>query len=261
MKSNIILKIENQNLGYSKDNIILKNVNLSIYENDFLGIIGPNGGGKSTLIKSILGLLPYSTGKTSFFKNNKEVNSLNIGYLPQINLIDKEFPIGVFDTILSGIKLKKKFPLRYTSEQKKTVEELAEKMGIKDYLRKPIGKLSGGQLQRVLLARAIIDQPDLLILDEPNTFVDKNFESFFYDFLSTLNKSTSIVMISHDISATLSLVKNIVCVNKSVHYHAGSEVTNEWLRETYNCPIDLITHGNVPHRVLASHDDCDCCNN
>ena len=253
-----ILKIENRDLGYSKDNIILRNVNLNIYENDFLGIIGPNGGGKSTLIKSILGLLPYNTGREIFFKNEKETPKLNIGYLPQINLIDKQFPIGVFDTIISGIKLKKT-AFRYTEEQKSSVYILAEKMGIVEYLNQPIGKLSGGQLQRVLLARSIIDQPDLLILDEPNTFVDKKFESFFYEFLSILNLTTAIIMVSHDISTTLRLVKNIACINNSVHYHSGNEVSNEWLRETYNCPIDLITHGNVPHRVLASHDDCECC--
>lgn len=256
---NKLLELDNISAGYSDKPNILKGVNLSVYENDFLGIIGPNGGGKTTLLKTILGLIKPSSGNIYSFRNNSRKQKLNIGYLPQTNLLDKKFPICVFDVILSGIKLKKGFLSTYTKEQKERAKEVAQHMGLSDLMNRPIGALSGGQLQRTLLGRAIVDNPDLLILDEPNSYVDKQFESSFYKLLEQINETTAIIMVSHDVGTVLSMVKNIACVNGGLHYHSGANVSSEWLDKTFNCPIEIVGHGDFPHRILGKHEGCECC--
>ncbi|MFV0419526.1 MAG: metal ABC transporter ATP-binding protein [Dysgonomonas sp.] len=255
-----ILEIKNLTVGYDDNPNVLKNVNLDIFQDDFLGIIGPNGGGKTTLLKTILGLVKPVSGNISFFKNNEKSDRINIGYLPQINQIDKKFPISVYDVILSGLTMKHSIFSSYTKDQKKQVEKIAEQMGLENLVDKPIGALSGGQLQRTLLGRAIIDKPDLLVLDEPNSYVDKRFETNFYKILEEINKNTAIILVSHDVGTVISLVKNIACVNEGLHYHSGSNITTDWLEKSYSsCPIEIVGHGYFPHRVLEKHDGCDCC--
>lgn len=228
---NPIIEIHNLNAGYDNKPDVLKNVSLTVFENDFLGIIGPNGGGKTTLLKAILGLIQPTSGSIAFFDAGKKVNHLNIGYLPQINQIDKKFPISVYKVILSGLTLRGKFIKRYTAEDKQKVELIAVKMGIENLLHRAIGELSGGQLQRVLLGRAIIDNPKLIILDEPSSYVDKLFETNFYKLLDEINKEIAIVLVSHDVGTIISQVKNIACVNQNLHYHCGSNIAQEWLME------------------------------
>lgn len=258
--TNKILELKNITVGYESNKSILNDVNLNVYQNDFLGIIGPNGGGKTTLLKTILGLIKPAKGDILFYSNNKIINRLNIGYLPQINKIDKKFPISVFDVILSGLTAKRKFFTYFTNEQKEQAKNVAHRMGLENLINRPIGNLSGGQLQRTLLGRAIVDNPDLLILDEPNSYVDKRFETNFYKILEEVNLKTAIIIVSHDVGTVISLVKNIACVNEGLHYHSGSNVTSEWLEKTYtSCPIEIVGHGDFPHRVLEKHDGCKCC--
>lgn len=252
---NPIIEIHNLNAGYENKPDVLKNVSLTVFENDFLGIIGPNGGGKTTLLKAILGLIQPVSGSITFLDAGKKVSHLNIGYLPQINQIDKKFPISVHEVILSGLTLRGKFIKRYTAEDKQKVEPIAVKMGIENLLHRAIGELSGGQLQRVLLGRAIIDNPKLIILDEPSSYVDKLFETNFYKLLDEINKEIAIVLVSHDVGTIISQVKNIACVNQSLHYHCGSNISQEWLMGAYDsCPIEILGHGSLPHRVLLQHD-------
>lgn len=259
--NDIILQIKNISVGYQINQPVLKDVNLNIFKNDFLGIIGPNGGGKTTLLKTILGLLKPIDGSISYFKNNTKVDRINIGYLPQMNQIDKKFPISVFDVILSGLTAQKKIFNYYSQSQKQQAKDVAKRMGLEQLLNRPIGNLSGGQLQRTLLGRAIVDNPDLLILDEPNSYVDKKFETDFYKILNEINSNTAIILVSHDVGTVISLVKNIACVNEGLHYHSGSDVTSEWLEKTYSsCPIEIVGHGSFPHRVLEKHEGCACCN-
>lgn len=246
MMSMTLIEIKNLNVGYGNQKV-LENVNITITSNDFIGVIGPNGGGKTTLIKSILGLLPVWSGKII-----SKLNASKIGYLPQFNPIDKEFPITVKEVVLSGLAGHKGIFGTYTKSDKKRTHELLEQAGIAKLMHKNVGHLSGGQMQRALLCRALINQPELLILDEPSTFVDSYFESELFKWLKELNKSIAILMVSHDLGTISSHVKTIACVNKHLHYHQSNKITPEQLAH-YNCPIKLITHGEVPHQVLATH--------
>lgn len=244
-----LIHIKNLTLGYDKVPV-LKDVNLEIFENDFLGVIGPNGGGKTTLLKAILGLLKPMSGKIHFRKDiNKQKKP--IGYLPQVKHIDRNFPITVFEVVRSGSLMQN--PEKITSAQiKENTEELLNEMGIADIRDKAIGELSGGQMQRVFLCRALLSNPKILILDEPDTFVDNRFEGELYEKLKLLNNHMAIVLVSHDMGTISSYVKTIACVNGELHYHPDNIITQEQLN-SYNCPIKLITHGEIPHTVLKHH--------
>jgi len=243
---NNLIEIRNLYAEYG-DKIVLKDISLNVRNDDFLGIIGPNGGGKTTLLKLILGLLKPKSGEIKFCKPQLKTK---IGYMPQTNYIDKQFPILVKETIASGLLSEKNLSKQ---EIKNKVEETITQMGLEEIRSKPIGEISGGQLQRTLLARAIINQPELLVLDEPNSYVDKKFETRFYEILQEINKKTVIILVSHDIGTVISTVKNIACVNETLHYHSGTNVDYHWLEKHFACPFDLIGHGNIPHRILKNH--------
>ncbi len=249
---NKLINIDNIVAGYD-NKIVLHDVSLDIWENDFLGIIGPNGGGKTTLLKIILGLLKPKSGSVRYFDGEKEVSSLKIGYLPQMNKIDKKFPISVREVVLSGLMAEKPRFRDFTAEQKQRAEEVISQMGLQELAKRAIGDLSGGQLQRVLLGRSMVSRPKVLILDEPNSYVDKRFESHFYNLLEEISKESSIILVSHDIGTVLSMVKNIACINETLHYHSGADISAEWLENKYACPIELVGHGDLPHRVLKNH--------
>lgn len=248
-----LIEIEGITAAYGSK-VVLRDVSLTVWEGDFLGIIGPNGGGKTTLLKVILRLLQPLSGSVRFFTGGAEVSALRIGYLPQLSIIDRKFPISVWEVIASGLASEKPRFSSYTAAQRGRIDEVVRQMGLEDLHRRPIGELSGGQLQRVLLGRSIVSRPQLLILDEPNSYVDKRFESRFYQLLEEINHKSAIILVSHDIGTVLTMVKNIACVNETLHYHPGADVSEEWLGEKYACPIELIGHGNLPHRVLKTHE-------
>lgn len=228
----------------------LSGVSLDIFADDFLGIIGPNGGGKTTLIKAILGLVDYS-GSIDYDDSLRAVRGHSIGYLPQQNNFDRSFPISILELVMSGLQSEVGFK-RYNKEDGIRAGELLEMTGIADCRHKTPGEVSGGQLQRALLCRALISDPRVLILDEPANFVDNRFEKELYQILRSLNDRMAILMVSHDVGTITSVVKNIVCVNKHVHRHGSNRITPEQLAN-YNCPIQLVYHGEVPHVVLDQH--------
>ena len=226
---------------------------MDIYDDDFIGIIGPNGGGKTTLVNTIVGALPHSGSvrlAPELFDGAKRL----IGYMPQQTGFDRTFPISVLETVMSGLQSEHGFKSRYTENDRKRAYAQLEEAGIKDLANNQIGEISGGQLQRTLLCRAIIMKPKLLILDEPANFVDNRFENELYNMLKRLNEDMAVVMVSHDIGTITSVVKEIVCVNRTVHRHRSNIITEEQLHN-YNCPIQIISHGNIPHTVLCKHDD------
>lgn len=254
--NNRIIKIDNLSAGY-ENKAVLHDINLEVAEKDFLGIIGPNGGGKTTLMKVILGLLEPTEGKITYYDNGTPTERLEIGYLPQYNSIDKKFPISVFEVILSGLNRQKNLFRRFTKEHHERVKETISMMGLEGMENRPIGQLSGGQMQRALLGRAIVSDPKAIILDEPNTYIDKRFEARLYSLLEEINKERTIILVSHDIGSVLQNVKSIACVNGTLDYHPQNEVSAEWIEEKLQCPIELLGHGELPHRVLKKHNHKD----
>ncbi len=229
----------------------LENVSLDIYPDDFLGVIGPNGGGKTTLVKAILGTIPHS-GEVAYSPTLSERGHRLIGYLPQQAEFDRSFPISVVEVVMSGLQAEKGMLKRYTSADRKRAMELLDMAGVADIADRQISEISGGQMQRALLCRAVILVPKLLILDEPTNFVDNKFENELYTLLHRLNERMAIVMVSHDLGTITSVVKSIVCVNRTVHRHDSNIITAEQL-ENYHCPIQIISHGHIPHTVLEHH--------
>jgi len=248
-----IIRIEHVSFDYG-DHRVLEDINLTVYDDDFLGIIGPNGGGKSTLLKIILGLLTPTEGNISLFNKNPKEGRKYIGYVPQYTLVDRNFPINVEQVILSGRIGHTDFLRRYSGTDKKIADKAMNIMGIGDLRNIQIGKLSGGQLQRALIARALATEPKLLLLDEPTSNIDVQAETDFYDFLHGLSEKMAIILVTHDTGAISSHVKTIGCINKTLHYHGEKNIPPKVFEKLYGCPIELIGHG-IPHRVLKEHED------
>jgi len=230
--------------------IVLQDVDFRVNENDFIGVIGPNGGGKTTLLKIILGLLKPIKGNMGF--NTDLINGNSIGYLPQMSTGDINYPVTVSDIVLSGLMIRKSIISRMSSSDKEKAKQVIAELGLTALSHATLNELSGGQMQRVFLGRAIVGDPKLLLLDEPGNFVDTTFENDFYEKLRELNKRMAILMVSHDVGTISSHIKSFACVNRSLHYHPSPEITNEDLL-TYGCPIQLVTHGDIPHTVLKYH--------
>lgn len=218
---------------------VLNRVNLTVYEKDFLGIIGPNGGGKTTLVKCILGLHKPDRGNIQFFKDGEKKRNIRMGYLPQYNSIDRKFPISVYEVILSGLSEQKSLFRRYNSTHHEQVRYTLSQMGLEGLEKQAIDQLSGGQLQRVLLGRALVSNPDVIILDEPDTYIDQRFESKLYSLLEEINQERAIMLVSHDIGTVLKSAKTIACVNETVHYHPHTEIPTGWLEEHLSNPINM----------------------
>ena len=244
---NIIISLKDVTAMYGKD-VALQRVNLEVKDNDFIGVIGPNGGGKTTLIKLMTGLLKPASGNINFPEKDT-----HIGYLPQQSFIDTKFPISVLEIVLSGLMSNHNRIHQFSAADKALAKNTLEKMGIAGLAHRTVKQLSGGQLQRALIGRALISSPRLLILDEPGTYVDNRFESDLYQLLIELNKTMAIVIVSHDVGTISYYVKTIACVNKTLHYHRSNIITEEQLA-SYNCPLQIITHGDVPHTVLQKHE-------
>ena len=246
IKMNPAVKIEKLYVSY--DNVpALININLSVPKNDFLAIVGPNGGGKSTLLKVMLGLIKPESGNVQIFGDEA------VGYVPQFTAFNKFFPITVIDVILTGrLSGRKKVFYRYTQSDYEAVEKLMDKLKILDIKYKLIGQLSGGQLQKVMIARALAIDPKIILLDEPASSIDAKSKAQIFEFLNSINKNMTIILVTHDTSAVSSYIKNIACLNTRLHYHGVAELNDEIIQNTFGCKMDLIAHG-VPHRVLRKH--------
>ncbi len=234
-------------------NIIINDINISIPEKEFLGIIGPNGGGKTTLLKVFLGLIKPDSGEVLVYDKKPEENLNSIGYVPQFSSFDIDYPISVWDVVMMGRLGRKGLFNKFTNEDYSIVEDSLIRVNISEYKNRQISNLSGGEKQRVLIARALTTNPKILLLDEPTASIDTATGKNFYDLLKKLNEDITIVLVSHDIGAISNHVKKIACLNKKLVYHDSKEITKEMLEQTYHCPVDLIAHG-VPHRVFDEHE-------
>lgn len=245
-----LLEIRNITVAYDQK-VVLENASFSLAPNDFVGIIGPNGGGKTTLLKAILGLVVPQSGEVVFSKELKNRGG-DVGYLPQINKFDQRFPISVSEVIRSGLAGRDGWIVPSAQERRQRTEQIIADLNIGAIANKAIGDLSGGQMQRAFLGRALISNPKILVLDEPDTYVDSQFESELYQKLVELNKRMAILLVSHDVGTISTHVKSIACVNRHLHYHPSNIISPQQLK-SYNCPIQIITHGDVPHTVLGTH--------
>jgi zinc transport system ATP-binding protein len=234
---------------------VLDGVNLDLEEGDFLGLIGPNGGGKSTLLKVILGLIRPSRGEVKVFGTSPDAARGRVGYMPQKTLFDPNFPVTAFEVVLMGRFSKTGLFRRYSQTDREAALRALEAVGMRELANREIGALSGGEQQRVFVARSLVSEPRLLLLDEPTAGVDAAQQADFYELLSYLNrkKGIAIILVSHDITAVSKYVNKIACLNQRLFYHGSKELNPEDIVKAYGCPVDMIAHG-IPHRVLREHD-------
>ena len=246
---------------------VLENVSLTVERGDFLAVLGPNGGGKSTLLKVMLGLLKPDSGAVRVLGGEPGAAGGRIGYLPQYTYVSGSFPITVLDAVRMGMVRPGLSGVAGRPNAKREIEHAAkalERVNMLDQKDRGLTGLSGGQKQRVFIARALVDDPELLLLDEPTASVDSASRNSLFRLLTELNEDVTIVMVSHDVSSLVSGVKSVACVNRTLHFHKAPEITGDMFRMSYGggddktcCPVELVTHGDVPHRVLAHHDDHD----
>ncbi|MGE5587588.1 MAG: metal ABC transporter ATP-binding protein [Clostridia bacterium] len=246
-----VVRLENVWVQY--DGVpVLEDVNLVVHESDFLGVIGPNGGGKTTLLRTILGLARPSRGRVTVLGTSPLRGRRFVGYVPQYSSFDRDFPLSVWDVVLMGRLGHTGCLRRYTDEDRAVAADALRAVEVLDLKDRQIGCLSWGQRQRVLIARALATEPKLLLLDEPAASLDTQVEAGLYDLLRALNSKVTIVMVSHDIGVISAYVKSIACLNRKLVCHDSREITRDMLNAAYECPVDLIAHG-VAHRVLDMH--------
>jgi len=240
---------------YRREHVVLEDINLELLEGDFLGLIGPNGGGKSTLLKAMLGLIKPDRGSITIFGKKPAAARSRMGYVPQKTVFDQSFPVKVLDVVLMGRYSRTGLLHRYGLQDRKAALEALQAVGMEERAEREIGALSGGEQQRVFVARSLVSDPELLLLDEPTAGVDSAQQTDFYDLLCHLNRDMgiAIVLVSHDVTAISTYVSKIACLNQRLYYHGSKELSNEDIEKAYGCPVEMIAHG-TPHRVLRKHD-------
>ncbi len=229
---------------------VLTGVSFTIEEGDFVSVIGPNGGGKTTLAKLILGLLDPDSGNIEVLGTTPARARTALGYVPQFSRFDRQFPASVLDVVLMG-KLEKRIGF-YSREDKRQASRALEEVNLPGFENRPLSELSGGQQQRVLIARALAGRPKILLLDEPTASVDTSVEGKLKELLDELRKSLTILMITHDLGFVSQSVNKIVCVNRTVKLHESREVTPEMIEDLYGAPVHLVDHES---RAGACPDD------
>lgn len=232
---------------------ILDRVSFSVRQGDMYAIIGPNGGGKTTLLKIILGLLPATSGTVEIFGKPPAEGRKMAGYVPQFRTFDFHYPITVREMVLSGrLTHTKGITRRYRDEDHEVTTEVLADLNLSHLSARTLSRLSGGEQQRVILARALVGRPELLVLDEPTVYVDTPTEVHFFDILEELKRSMTILLVSHDIGVISRHVTRVACLNQTLYTHDTPEISEDMIASAYRCPVDLIAHG-LPHRVLEEH--------
>ncbi len=252
-----IVEIRDVTFAYNGE-MVLQDVSLDIRQGDFIAMIGPNGGGKTTLLKLMLGLLKPDKGGIRVMGQPASQAAPNIGYVRQDVHIHHNFPITAMDVVMMGKLARRKRWPRKSAENRRQAMSALERLEMAAHADKKIGELSGGQRQRVFIARALVTDPKLLLLDEPTASIDTKGQAEFFAMLKDLNKDVTILVVSHDLFAVSRYVKSVACVNRQLHYHNQAEITGEMLETMYPCtdeevcPVELLAHG-LPHRVLKDH--------
>lgn len=245
MKKAPVIEIKNVTFSYNESNKIIEKASLEVFENDFIGVIGPNGGGKTTLLKLILGLLKPSSGSIKVLQTLPEKARIHIGYVPQFRSFSKNFPITVENTVLMGRLCKTSLFCNYSYKDKKIVNDILKKLNILDLKNLSIGSLSGGQLQKVLIARALSSKPKILLLDEPSASTDPHSEENLFDILKNLQKEITILLVSHDIGFISHYITRVACINKKLVCHKTEKITTQNLKNIYDHSIHIIPHHKI----------------
>ena len=234
-----IVEIKNLSFAYHKNNV-LEDINLKIEERDFLAIIGPNGGGKSTLLKLILGMESIQKGSIRTFGEKPKKNLSKIGYVPQDTNINTDFPIKVIEVVLMGHIGTKQPLFGYAKEETICAMGALAQVGMEEFAEKKIGSLSGGQRQRVMIARALCAHPQILILDEPTSNIDVDGQQQIYELLQMLNQSITIIVVSHAISVVLGFASKVVHINKKMTYHVLNKTENSEIKNSEHfCEVEF----------------------
>ena len=232
---------------------VLDEVDLKVREGDLYAVIGPNGGGKTTLLRVILGLLPVSSGKYGYLEALPGKHGTGSVTFPRYRTFDFHYPVTVENMVLSGRLSRIGGPVRrFSREDREASRKALERTGILHLSGRPLSDLSGGEQQRAIIARALVGDPDLLILDEPMVYVDTPTEVQLFDMLEGLLASMTILLVTHDIGAISPHVTRVACLNGRIFTHDTNEISEEMLTAAYHCPVDLIAHG-IPHRVFRDH--------
>ncbi len=232
---------------------VLDDVSFDIDDKAFLAVIGPNGGGKTTLLKLLMGLLKPNQGSIRVFDHPPGKISHRIGYVPQDVAAARSFPISVMDVVLMG-RLRMHGHSRMSENDREAARVALGELEMLEYRNRRIDELSGGQRERVFIARALATDPNILILDEPTTGLDSTGRADLYALLKKINQTKTIVMASHDIMVLSTYATAVACVNRTVHYHDEAEITEPMLAASYGCPVELVAHG-IPHRILKTHEN------
>ena len=235
---------------------VLENIRLTVARHDFLALIGPNGAGKTVLIRVLLGLLRPDSGSVRIFGQPIEESRGRVGYVPQHAGFDRDYPIHVMDVVLLGrmvwTRSKGGFrPRSYSAQDRRIAQDALEAVQLGDRAERQIGQLSGGQLQRVLIARALATEAELLLLDEPTAHLDTATANQLYELLAKLSSTRTIVLVSHDVGVLSSYVRSIACLNRTLHHHPGPEVTPEMIRHMYGSSFDIVRHA---HHTPEDHE-------
>ncbi len=233
-------------VGFRYDELpVLEDICLTVRQKDFLGIVGPNGSGKSTLLKLILGLLSPQQGRIEVFGADPVDSRLRIGYVPQFATFDRNFPITVLDTVLQGRLGISPALFGYRRADREGARRALAEVDILELQQRPLTALSGGQLQRVLIARALACRPEVLILDEPTAHIDPRVEEGVFELLKRLNERMTVIVVSHDVGFITRYITRVACLNRRLVCHPATELTGKMIEELYGGPLKLVRHDTV----------------
>ena len=238
-----LIKLENVSFSYGGATV-LQDIDLSIEKGEFIGLVGPNAGGKSTLLKLILGLFKPSRGRVSLFEKSPTAGRTRIGYCPQYTQFSRNYPITVEEVVLLGRLGKTRVLGGYTKEDREIARSAMESTEVDDIRSANISDLSGGQLQRVLIARALACEPEVLILDEPTANIDHRVEVDIFELLKQFNQQMTIIVVSHDIGFISEYVTRVACLNRTLVCHKTSELTGESIEHLYGSHVSMIDHNH-----------------
>lgn len=249
-----IIEFNEVTFGYNSKTV-LERVNLQIAPRDFVWIVGPNGGGKTTLIKLLLGLLRPKSGSISVFGSPVEECRARIGYMPQHAHLDLQFPVTVTEVALMGRLNSGVRPGGYTADDRRAALEALRAVSLDSLADRRLGELSGGQQRRLLIARALACDPDLLVLDEPTANLDRIVERELFDILRKLSEQMTVIMVSHDPAFVSDFVKSVVCVNKTVSEHPTTRFDSEFMYDLYRGDMRIVRHDQHEHPSSTAHQD------